>query len=142
MVILKDAEQWPDKDGFDLSCLYYAKDNEWFSNNFDSLPKSKKAILSETIENPFFGNFHCVYFLLAKGEIIYVGKCKNIRRRINNHRTRREINFDAVRILDCCDYGGDLIMVESFYIRLLKPKYNQYIPPLCKLGVDYVERSK
>ncbi|MBP0903174.1 GIY-YIG nuclease family protein [Mariniflexile gromovii] len=70
------------------------------------------------------------YFLNERNEVIYVGKAKNIRKRLQNHFSngKRFNNIDYSQIHDIVvEYSGtDLIaqLMESARIKKLKPIYN------------------
>lgn len=62
-----------------------------------------------------------VYFLLSKGEIVYVGKSNNIHRRIGAH--IGVIEFDAGAIEECDQTKAGVL--ESLYLAKFLPKHNR-----------------
>jgi len=64
-----------------------------------------------------------VYFLLNKGEIVYVGATRNLINRIKQH--IYEKNLDEIRYLITDHY----LEWEPFYIRRYLPKYNCHHNP-------------
>jgi len=69
----------------------------------------------------------CVYFLVLRGDVVYVGKTRNIPVRVQQHRngdqntTKKE--FDSVYFLEVGE-GKDLTDVENYFIHKLRPKHN------------------
>ena len=70
------------------------------------------------------------FFLNLQGEVIYVGKAKNIRKRLQSHfsKTANHVNIDysEVHTIDVVYTGNDIIaqLVESENIKDLKPLFN------------------
>jgi len=70
------------------------------------------------------------FFLNAEGEVIYVGKAKNIRKRLQSHfsgtTTQSNIDYSKVKDIDVIYTGNDVIaqLVETANIKSLKPSYN------------------
>jgi len=70
------------------------------------------------------------FFLNAKEEVIYVGKAKNIRKRLQSHFSNAEkqstIDYSQVEDIQVEYTGNDIIaqLVESDNIKSLKPLYN------------------
>ncbi len=64
----------------------------------------------------------CVYFLFQGGEVIYIGKTRNILLRVSEHSSRFDKAFDSVAILPVDK--DRLSSVELFYIRSFSPRYN------------------
>jgi len=72
-----------------------------------------------------------VYFFLNKyAEVVYVGKAKNIRKRLQSHfsntSTPSNIDYSQVEDIDVIYTGNDIIaqLVETANIKSLKPSYN------------------
>ena len=63
-----------------------------------------------------------VYFLLNKGEIVYIGQSVHVRTRVDMHRQEKKIEFDAVAYV-LCD-KKDLDFLESMYIYKFSPCCN------------------
>ena len=63
----------------------------------------------------------CVYFLIDKSQIVYVGQSANLPARLHAH--RMEKNFD--RALYMPIDNGRLAEIERFFIETLTPKYNR-----------------
>jgi hypothetical protein len=68
-----------------------------------------------------------VYFLIAAGDIVYVGQSMDCSRRIIEHMRDPEKTFDSYHILEC--QPSLLLEVESRYIAKLRPSLNIYAPP-------------
>lgn len=70
------------------------------------------------------------FFLNAQGEVLYVGKAKNIRKRLQNHFSNKanhsNIDYSQVNTIDVIYTGNDIIaqLVESENIKNLKPPFN------------------
>lgn len=61
----------------------------------------------------------CIYFLLDKGVVVYIGQTVNLRKRLPRHRKKR---YNAVRWILC---PKELLLhYESRWIKRSKPKYN------------------
>lgn len=72
-----------------------------------------------------------VYYMKnAEGIIVYVGKAKNIKKRLNSHfqgeLKTSNIDYNTIQSIDVDYYGNDFIsqLVESESIKMLQPKYN------------------
>lgn len=65
-----------------------------------------------------------VYFLISKGDVVYVGQSKNVHVRINRHVVDKV--FDVALYLPVA--APDLDRVEAHWINKLKPKYNNFVP--------------
>ena len=63
-----------------------------------------------------------VYFLLSRGEIVYVGQSVDMRRRIGQHFSDYSKRFDAVRFFPC--KPEQLIAWEKRCIRAFRPPLN------------------
>lgn len=63
-----------------------------------------------------------IYFLLAEGEVVYVGQSVDMRRRVADHIGDGLKVFDAVSFVPC--HPDKLISVEAKFIRRYAPKYN------------------
>lgn len=64
-----------------------------------------------------------IYFLICAGKIEYVGKSKDVLRRIARHRDMRTVDFDEFSIIPCG--MADLDRLESEYILALQPTRNR-----------------
>tara|TARA_R100001369_G_scaffold36196_1_gene61535 strand:+ start:31332 stop:32639 length:1308 start_codon:yes stop_codon:yes gene_type:complete len=70
------------------------------------------------------------FFLNANDKVIYVGKAKNIRKRLQSHFSntikQSNIDYSQVEDIDVIYTGNDIIaqLVESSNIKSLKPSYN------------------
>ena len=62
-----------------------------------------------------------VYFLIFRGEVVYVGQTVNLSSRIEHHKTNKE--FD--RVLHMHIDKERLLEIERFFIEILEPKYNK-----------------
>jgi hypothetical protein len=72
------------------------------------------------------GGYPGIYFLISKGQILYVGKSTDVEFRLGQHRARRKIEFDSVFIIECP--ATELARLEARYIRTLRPPLNSAIP--------------
>ena len=73
------------------------------------------------VEAPVFG----IYFLLENEQVVYVGKSKDCRARIQQHMNDK--SFDAYTISEC-DLGIDLDELEAVHIAHYLPRDNRQIP--------------
>lgn len=70
---------------------------------------------------------NCVYKFINKyGEIIYIGKSKRLKSRINNH---KHLDINCYKELDCITYAAfdsehEMDFAERYYIQKINPKYN------------------
>lgn len=70
------------------------------------------------------------FFLNAENEVIYVGKAKNVRKRLQSHFSnssqKSNIDYSQVQDIDVVYTGNDVIaqLVESENIKTLKPRFN------------------
>lgn len=62
-----------------------------------------------------------VYFLIAKGELIYVGRSDSLLSRLNTHRGNK-LYFDHVHTIGCT--GAEQVRLEAFYIQKFRPRLN------------------
>lgn len=103
------------------------------SDSRRSVPRSAAGWRTMAMPNPGFPiplgeflledtRFPAVYFLLSRGEIVYVGQSRTLRARIDAHLTEGVKVFDAVAFIRCP--VNRLTKIESHYIRELNPKYN------------------
>tara|TARA_Y100001970_G_C14034304_1_gene750253 strand:+ start:299 stop:676 length:378 start_codon:yes stop_codon:yes gene_type:complete len=82
----------------------------------------------------FVYNFIC-FDLLIQREVIYVGKSKNLRRRIKEHIVRetndelRSLKLDEIQIAYTQANEDDLSLIESSLYRILTPSANKISPP-------------
>ena len=63
-----------------------------------------------------------IYYLFDGGEIVYIGKSKNVLSRIGSHVSNKKIVFDSYAIND--NFEGESRIFEILEIRKYKPKYN------------------
>lgn len=115
---------------------------------FNELPLSKNAALSETskselqteilnqcvpVEN--IADVGGVYFLIYKGEIVYIGQSNSVYNRINTHAREPFKTFDSFFILFIENYSERLLR-EKQLINSFKPYYNDL--PIRDQGFDTV----
>ncbi len=62
-----------------------------------------------------------VYFLVFKGELVYIGRSDNLLVRIANHRNNKFI-FDSFHAIE--SHGPEQAILEQFYISKYKPRFN------------------
>src|SRR5690625_394111 len=60
-----------------------------------------------------------IYFLLKDEKVVYVGKTKNVKRRLNEHKGKV---FDDYKLLKCT--SDESSFLEDKYITKFDPKYN------------------
>jgi hypothetical protein len=65
----------------------------------------------------------CIYFLVSRGEVVYVGQTIDLRARISHH--RRDKLFDRIPFLPTP--VEELDQAESQLVGFLKPKYNFHL---------------
>jgi DNA polymerase-3 subunit epsilon len=118
--------------------------NELIKNN-DSKFKNKFLNIIEDLKN-----ITGIYYIYNKdGIIIYIGKSKNIKNRVNQHLTgltKKSINIqleiNSVSYESC---GNELIALlkESEEIKLHKPKFNKILKKeILKFGLELCKDSK
>lgn len=61
-----------------------------------------------------------IYFLIVQGAIKYVGRSRNLFKRLEEHRLRRV--FDSYAVLPCA--AEDAAIMEARYIAALRPEWN------------------
>ena len=64
----------------------------------------------------------CVYLLMAKGKVIYVGQTQNIFTRLFNNQKVK--GFDSVEIIPT--EKKNLLMTEFAFIQRYRPTYNKF----------------
>ena len=90
----------------------------------DSKEKSISEILNKKIKaDLFLRKQPGVYFLIKEDEVVYVGQSEDVPVRIRSHKHGGLIEFDHVYYLHV--NPENLVEVEKYYIRLLKPKRNR-----------------
>lgn len=63
-----------------------------------------------------------VYFLILRGEIVYVGKTKNLLVRLGQHADNK-VEFDAYAFIQC--KPEELDRMEDSYIYRIQPRFNK-----------------
>lgn len=66
---------------------------------------------------------HCIYFLILRDEIVYVGQSNDLPGRLADHRRQARIEFTRVKYLPC--RRRDAHRIESLWIRKLEPRFNR-----------------
>jgi len=95
----------------------------------DLIPSST-ALTRLNITQPLLPSPGVYYFKNAANEVIYVGKAKRLRNRLQAHFTQAKDGnmemYDEVRTIDLAYTGSDLIaqLLESHEIKSLAPKFN------------------
>lgn len=89
--------------------------------------ESKATILANAV--PVLPRLCGIYFLIAKGQIVYVGQSVDIHRRMAGHRDKDgviggmlEKKFDRYAWILAPEH--DLGRIERAYIQAFRPKYN------------------
>lgn len=84
-----------------------------------------------------------IYFLLLKGNVVYVEQSVFMCNRISWHFMQAQNNFDQVKVFPCDE--ADLDRWEAHFIRTLKPCLNkqqpQFIEPKIKLQSPVINRA-
>ena len=65
----------------------------------------------------------CIYFLIDKCEVVYVGQSVNIYQRLNSHRNDVKKDYDEVKLIEY--RKEELNNAEDKIISLFEPKYNK-----------------
>lgn len=79
----------------------------------DIISKKKKIVSSG-----------CIYALIHKDEVVYIGQTYSIMGRLNVHINSKKV-FDHYAVIEWIDSGQDYLdKREAEYIKELKPKYN------------------
>ncbi|MDG2368022.1 MAG: exonuclease domain-containing protein [Flavobacteriaceae bacterium] len=118
--------------------------NELIKNN-DSKFKNKFLNIIEDLKN-----ITGVYYIYNKdGIIIYIGKSKNIKNRMNQHLTgltKKSLNIQLeINSVSCEICGNELIALlkESEEIKIHKPKFNKVLKKeILKFGLELCKDSK
>jgi excinuclease ABC subunit C len=81
------------------------------------------------------------------GEIVYVGKSSNMRKRIRSHKigkTNTSYFIDEVEIIDCFIEPNPLLemLLESILIAYYKPKYNDEVKDYKKKYGEDIEKNR
>ena len=100
---------------------HYVIDDEGFLHRY-TVPKIK--INFYTKENL---NFCCYRFINCNGEIIYVGRAKNLITRLGTHDHLPEECYKQIERIEYCKFNSndDLDLAEPYFIAKWKPKFNQ-----------------
>lgn len=77
-----------------------------------------------------------VYFLIRKGELIYIGSSDDINKRLKHHKKHSFFKFDKFSIYPLPLYNNLLKRTERECIKKFKPKYN------CQYNPDYQNGEK
>ena len=73
---------------------------------------------------------NCVYrFLDKNNNIIYVGKAKNLKSRLNSHNHLSEKCYDEIERIEYISFGNenDMDFAERYFIHKENPKYNKIL---------------
>ena len=73
-------------------------------------------------------NIYCIYALINKDKIVYIGQSSNIMQRLAMHISENRKEFDSYSIVEWIDtYSSGLVNeVEKSYIKKLSPLYNKH----------------
>jgi len=85
----------------------------------------------------------CIYFLIDRGEIVYIRQTTQINARISEHinyknRKDEQKIFDSFYSFDC--EIKNLDKYESEYIMKFQPKYNQQLPSSVFISMLHIKR--
>ncbi len=83
-------------------------------------------IITSNLPKEMFDSKPRIYFLIDRGEVVYVGQSENVANRIYQHSIEEKKVFDSVDIIECeiknlNDYEAEAIVIHS-------PKYNFRMP--------------
>lgn len=69
--------------------------------------------------------FYCIYALIKKNKIVYIGQSSNILGRLSSHLNSNK-DFDSWSIIESWSYidSDSFNEIEREYIKTFKPKYN------------------
>lgn len=81
-----------------------------------------------------------VYFLLWKGEVVYVGQSVNVDARVSLHRDEKRKRFDSAVFIPFREQ--ELDYYESAFMNAIRPKYNKTYPHDGAAGVPVFKRSQ
>jgi len=105
----------------------------------DQLPRSLRN-LGNVTKLEFYEVQPAVYFLISRGEIVYIGQSIQPRSRIAQHVAEGQKEFDSVFLKHCAP--EDLDKWESAYIHSFEPKYNCTLPNGQKLAPQRLSELK
>lgn len=66
-----------------------------------------------------------IYFLKKDNDIVYVGRTKNIKQRIQTHKREKKKDFDSYKIAHQCFDLKDAKNIEDHFIMQHNPIYNR-----------------
>lgn len=89
--------------------------------DFSNVPEVLQPIAGQLKELDAISRISCIYFLVFKNEVVYVGQSVSLAARIEQHRADKD--FDRVLYFLYPEYALDGL--ESAFIRHLRPKYNR-----------------
>ena len=123
---------------FATTCLGEMVDYSNFRESLQQLNKSQNLNSRKHDLSTYKEVAGVYHFINTKGEVIYVGKAKKIRRRLQSHFSGKSksntIDYSQVDSIDVTYTGNDIIaqLLESENIKNLQPVYNtqQKIDPL------------
>ena len=80
-----------------------------------------------------------VYFLIYKNEIVYIGRSKNIKNRLKQHKKSILFKFDSYSFYHVHRLSKEsTYVIEKACIKKYKPKYNISCNPDCESGLKKV----
>lgn len=82
---------------------------------------------------------NCVYrFLDEYNKIIYIGKAKNLKNRMNNHSHLNSECYNEVKIIQYTSFESeaDMDIAERYYIAKYKPKYNTLLKKDVSVNIE------
>lgn len=103
--------------------LWVANTIAELDGNATTMPAKEESPL---ILNPVKAYVCGVYFLILSGEVVYVGKSKNVYARISQHMKRSMFEFDSFAFLESND--AEVGELEARYIHELNPRFNIEFP--------------
>lgn len=102
------------------SCIDFALDGapKKLLKALEDAPHSVEEILGSALPAESFCG---VYFLIADGEVVYVGQSKDVFKRVSTHRSGDK-QFDSFSYIACGK--DDVDRLEALYIAMLMPRHN------------------
>ena len=83
----------------------------------------KEAILDMRFN--YTEKINCVYFLIHKEEILYIGSTKDFRGRLKMHLSNSQIYFTSVYKIHVVETCNSTKKLERRYVEKFKPKFNK-----------------
>ena len=94
---------------------------------YDKYYKNEDPLWAKQFPSQDELNFCCYRFINDDGEIIYVGRAKNLVTRLDSHEHLPKECYKQIEKIEYCkfDSNDDLDLAEPYFIAKWKPKFNQ-----------------